>query len=72
LAKDLLIAAANGVQRITVESLTGMISSFGENSIDEILSMMEDYDEVPITYTFRIYAFRAVLIAINAFDPIMF
>jgi hypothetical protein len=72
LAKDLLIAAANGVQRITVESLTGMISSFGENSIDEILSMMEDYDEVPITYTFRIYAFRAVLIAIDAFDPIMF
>ncbi|UCE08913.1 MAG: hypothetical protein JSW61_07920 [Candidatus Thorarchaeota archaeon] len=72
LAGDIMIASGNGVQNITIESLPGLVSGFGDGSIDELISLLENHSDVPITYTFRIYAFRAVLIAIDAFDPIMF
>ncbi|NHJ14624.1 MAG: hypothetical protein EAX95_13170 [Candidatus Thorarchaeota archaeon] len=66
------IAAAGGaVERVTVESLPAMLLGYGEDALTSLRQELAPLQSVPITYTFRIYAFRAVFIVIDSFDPLM-
>jgi hypothetical protein len=71
IAEDLVIAEGNGVPSLTLESLPLLLSTFGPDGVEHLMTSIEDITQVGVTYTFRIYAFRAVFIAIDAFDPIM-
>lgn len=64
-------SAGAAVNYITIESLPALMEAFGEKGIEELRIELESLDSVVITYTFRIYAFRAVFIAIDSFDPFM-
>ena len=68
---DIALARANGVSRITIDSLPSFLNAFGNNSIPSLRSAIDDAEFGVSTYTFRIYAFRAVFLAIDAFDLIM-
>lgn len=70
-AEDVAIASGNGVSRVTLESLPLLLSSFGSSALADLSTSISGVTRVGITYTFRIYAFRAVFIAIDSFDPIM-
>jgi hypothetical protein len=72
LATDIAIASGNGVAEIVVGTLPSILSSFGNDSLLSLRSELQSINESRVTYTFRIYAFRAVVIAIDAFDFIMF
>ncbi len=71
IAADLVIADGNGVASLTLESLPHLFAAFGPDAVDDLMTSIEDVTQVGVTYTFRIYAFRAVFIAIDSFDPIM-
>ncbi|MFW9808834.1 MAG: hypothetical protein ACFFE6_05555 [Candidatus Thorarchaeota archaeon] len=71
IANDIALAVGNGVQFITVDSLPSLLSSFGIGSLSTLRSVIDETDQGVATYTFRIYAFRAVFLAIDAFDFIM-
>ncbi|MFW9768356.1 MAG: hypothetical protein ACFFF9_14440 [Candidatus Thorarchaeota archaeon] len=71
IANDIALAVGNGVQRITIDSLPSLISAFGVGSLSTLRSVVDGTDHGVATYTFRIYAFRAVFLAIDAFDLIM-
>jgi hypothetical protein len=70
-ANDLALAAGHGVQEVTLESLPSLLSAFGNNSLSALRSVIDSIENGVATYTFRIYAFRAVFLAIDAFDLIM-
>jgi hypothetical protein len=72
LATDIAIASGNGVTEIVVGTLPSILSSFGNDSLLSLRSELQSIYECQVTYTFRIYAFRAVVVAIDAFDFIMF
>ncbi|MBD3159872.1 MAG: hypothetical protein GF309_13900 [Candidatus Lokiarchaeota archaeon] len=72
LANDIVIASSGTPRWITVESLTSIVSSFGENAVQDLSEGISSIQEVSVTYTFRIFAFRVVFLAIDAFDPIFF
>jgi hypothetical protein len=71
IASDLVIAEGNGVASLTLESLPHLSTTFGSNAVNELMTSVEAISQVGVTYTFRIYAFRAVFIAIDSFDSIM-
>ncbi|MFW9932064.1 MAG: hypothetical protein ACFFDR_05345 [Candidatus Thorarchaeota archaeon] len=71
LVNDIAIASGNGVTQIVISSLPSILSSFGEDGLALLRSEFEKVDEAIVTYTFRIYAFRAVMMAIDSFDFIM-
>ncbi|MHA2425032.1 MAG: hypothetical protein ACXAEF_09610, partial [Candidatus Thorarchaeota archaeon] len=72
LASDIIIASSNGVDEIIVRSLPSLISSFGSNGISNLQTIIQSLSMVDITYTFRIFAFRAVVMAIDSFDFLMY
>jgi hypothetical protein len=61
----------NGISKITIGSLPSLLSAFGNNAIAELRTALDATTQGVATYTFRIYAFRAVFIAIDAFDFLM-
>jgi hypothetical protein len=71
LCNDLNLATGNGVERLTISSLPSLISSFGSLAITELRDLLNSTSTATATYTFRIYAFRAVFIAIDSFDFLM-
>ncbi len=72
LAKDIVIASGNGVDEIIVRSLPSIISSFGASGISLLTDAIHSLEIADVTYTFRIFAFRAVIMAIDSFDFLMF
>ncbi len=68
-AEDIVVAGANGASVIRIGTLPTLIESFGENAIRDLVSEIEKMSSVEITYTFRIFAFRAVLMMIDSYDP---
>jgi hypothetical protein len=71
LLNDIALTSGNGVQQMTLESLQSLLSAFGNNSISNLRTAIGELDSGTATYTFRIYAYRAVFLAIDAFDLIM-
>jgi len=71
LVSDLTISAGNGVEKLTVSSLPSLFSTFGSSGLSDFRGAIDSQTFAEITYTFRIYAFRAVFIAIDIFDLIM-
>ncbi len=67
LANDIAIALGNGAQSVTVVDLRRGLILFGSDFLTDLEAMLDSTNEVPITYTFRIYALRAVIQAIDAF-----
>ena len=68
---DVALATGHGVSKIIIGSLPALLSAFGNDAIDS-LRFITDMTPIGVsTYTFRIYAFRAVFMAIDAFDFIM-
>jgi hypothetical protein len=72
LVNDIELAAGNGVTKITIGSLPSLLSAFGDNAIAELRTAIDATIQGVATYTFRIYAFRAVFMAIDSFDFLMF
>ena len=68
LCQDIILATGNGVHNLTIDSLPSLISSFGPNALLELRELLDTVDTATATYTFRIYAYRAVFIAIDSFD----
>jgi hypothetical protein len=68
---DVALAVGNGVRRITICSLPSLLSAFGSTAVTDLRIAIDDILHGVATYTFRIYAFRAVFLAIDAFDFIM-
>jgi hypothetical protein len=68
---DIALVRGNGVSRITIGSLPSFLNAFGNDSLPSLRSAINDAEYGVSTYTFRIYAFRAVFLAIDAFDLIM-
>ncbi len=71
LVNDILLTLGNGVTQITLNSLPSFINAYGHDSLSALRTSINTIQEAVATYTFRIYAFRAVFIAIDAFDYIM-
>jgi hypothetical protein len=71
LVDDVRISQSNGVPRVCIDSLSSFLESYSETGIIDLASSVLTSFEVPVTYTFRIYAFRGVLQAIDALDFIM-
>lgn len=71
LATDIAIASANGVAEIVVCTLPSILTSFGNDSLTSLRTDLQSITESQVTYTFRIYAFRAVVMAIDSFDFVM-
>ncbi len=69
---DIALILGNGLSRITIDSLPSYLNSFGSDSLSILRAAIDSVENGIATYTFRIYAFRAVFIAIDAFDFIMF
>ena len=72
LVSDLTISAGNGVENLTVSSLPSLLSIFGSSGVTDLRVAIDSQATAEVTYTFRIYAFRAVFIAIDIYDLIMF
>ncbi len=72
LVNDMVIASGNGVPQIVISSLPSIISTFGFNGLSDLRSSYDSNTDANVTYTFRIYAYRAVMMAIDSFDIIMF
>ncbi len=68
---DIKRAAGNGAQRIFIASLQSLVQAFGVDVLSDLRSAVDNMEPVPVTYTFRIYAFRAVMMVIDSFDFIM-
>jgi hypothetical protein len=68
---DVALILGHGVSKITVDSLQSYLEAFGSDSLPSLRSAIDAVTSGIATYTFRIYAYRAVFIAIDAFDFIM-
>ena len=71
ISRDLAIVGGCGVDTVTIQSLQG-IAALGDDALSRIVSLTGVSDSIPITYTFRVYAFRAVINAIDSFEAIRF
>lgn len=71
LVNDIALASGNGVAQITLNSLPSFLTAFGNDSLSTLRTSINTAQQAIATYTFRIYAFRAVFIAIDSFDYIM-
>jgi len=71
LCNDIVLASGNGVDNITIDSLPSLLSSFGSTAVTDLRELINTVSTASATYTFRIYAYRAVFIAIDSFDFLM-
>ena len=71
LCDDINLATGNGVGNLTINSLPSLLSSFGPSTLTDLRGLLNTTSTATATYTFRIYAYRAVFIAIDAFDILM-
>ena len=71
LCDDIILATGNGVERLTIDSLPSLLSSFGPTALSDLRELLDNTNTATATYTFRIYAYRAVFIAIDSFDILM-
>lgn len=71
LCTDIILATGNGVGNLTIDSLPSLLSSFGPTALSDLRELLDTTTTAVATYTFRIYAFRAVFIAIDSFDILM-
>ncbi len=71
LGNDIALATGNGVSQLTIESLPSLLTSFGPDVLSNLHELLDSRITALATYTFRIYAYRAVFIAIDSFDLIM-
>ena len=71
LCNDINLATGNGVERLTIDSLPSLLTSFGSTAISDLREQLDTTSIATATYTFRIYAYRAVFIAIDSFDFMM-
>jgi len=71
LCNDIVLASGNGVVNLTIDSLPSLLTSFGASAISDLRDLLNTIDTATATYTFRIYAYRAVFIAIDSFDILM-
>jgi hypothetical protein len=71
-AEDLVLVGGSGVSDITLSSLPSLLNEFGLNGTYDLSDSLTNVTRANATYTFRIYAFRAVFLAIDAFDFLMF
>ncbi len=71
LCNDIALATGNGVSNLTIDSLPSLLSSFGLTAISDLRESIDTASTATATYTFRIYAYRAVFIAIDSFDILM-
>ncbi len=71
LVNDVALAAGNGVRYLTLGSLASLLDTFGPNSLSILRNAIDETVEGEASYTFRIYALRAVFMAIDAFDILM-
>jgi hypothetical protein len=69
---DITLSIGNGIRMITLDSLPSILNRFGETSLSALTDAIDDSTQGIATYTFRIYAFRAVFMAIDAFDFFIF
>ncbi|MHA3963433.1 MAG: hypothetical protein AM325_007820 [Candidatus Thorarchaeota archaeon SMTZ1-45] len=72
LVNDIALTLGNGVSLITLESLPSFLNAFGSDALTTFRLAIDETENGVATYTFRIYAFRAVFLAIDAFDFLMF
>ncbi len=72
IANDIALASGNGVEHLTLDSLPSLLTSFGPMAISELRDSLSKTTSAKSNYTFRIYAFRAVFIAIDSFDALLF
>jgi hypothetical protein len=68
---DIILATGNGVDRLTIGSLQSLLTTFGSNALSDLRELIQATSTAVATYTFRIYAYRAVFIAIDSFDIMM-
>ncbi len=75
IVRDILILSGIGIQDIEIYSLNTIYASFGEQGVTDILTQISKAIEaqtgeasIPLTYTFRIHAFRMVFMAIDSYD----
>ena len=71
LTRDIALSFGSGTEAITLSSLQSLMMFFGSGSIESLRSSIDAVDRANATYTFRIYAFRAVFAAIDSFDFLM-
>jgi hypothetical protein len=71
ISNDIALATGNGVSRLIIGSLPSLLSTFGTDAVNQLRITIDAKLTGVATYTFRIYAFRAVFMAIDAFDFIM-
>ncbi|MHA1134994.1 MAG: hypothetical protein ACTSSE_00745 [Candidatus Thorarchaeota archaeon] len=71
LCNDINLATGNGVGRLTIDSLPSLLTSFGLTAFSDLRELLNTNSTANATYTFRIYAYRAVFIAIDSFDFMM-
>ncbi|MHA1863135.1 MAG: hypothetical protein ACTSWA_05145, partial [Candidatus Thorarchaeota archaeon] len=71
LCNDIVLASGNGVVNLTIDSLPSLLTSFGSSAISDLRDLLNTIDTATATYTFRIYAYRAVFIAIDSFDILL-
>ncbi len=71
LVNDIALVTGNGVQRIILDSIPSLLNAFGSESLSNLRLSIDEAETGIATYTFRIYAYRAVFMAIDAFDLIM-
>ncbi len=70
ITNDIALAAGNGVEQLTIDSLPSLLSYFGSSALSDLYDAISTTTSGHSNYTFRIYAFRAVFIAIDSFDPL--
>lgn len=71
LVNDIVLAAGNGVRTLTLDSLPSLLNTFGVTGITQLRNSIDAVVFGSASYTFRIFAFRAVFMAIDAFDFLM-
>ena len=71
LINDIALAASKGVRALTLDSLPSLLSAFGASGLTQLRNLIDAMEQGSATYTFRIFAFRAVFMAIDAFDFLM-
>ncbi len=67
IARDVVICSGNVATSVAIASLESLMRNEGVDSVANLRDAILDVGEQSVTYTFRIYAFRAVVFAIDSF-----
>jgi hypothetical protein len=67
IASDVAVCAGHGLSSLTITSLESLLRTEGGLSVNQLKTRILDAGTQTVTYTFRIYAFRAVVFAIDSF-----